>query len=354
MNRIFFVLGILGIISCSSGDKRFKVKPLAFSKTNEISVVMDKELWEGAVGDSLRFYLNSPYLILPAPEAIFDLRYFEPYQIKEEEIFRTLRNYIFVANLNDKNSPTTGLIKGDLGKKKVNATLSGKRINLSLGKDKWANGQNIFYLYSNSADGIFETIRKSYPSIVKQVHTIEAPRIEATAYQGGENIDIEEKIKEKFGVKMKIPKGYVVALSEDNMMWLRRETKGVSSSILMTKVKYKGKEQLTQPGIRSIRDTMGLWVSSNQPNSYIRTNDVDLPMFCESNERGDSYVVTCHGIWEMENDFKGGPFITTALVDEQKGELFVADGFIFAPGEKLRNHMQYLDAIMKTVKKATE
>ena len=28
-----------------------------------------------------------------------------------------------------------------------------------------------------------------------------------------------------------------------------------------------------------------------------------------------------HGIWEMENDFMGGPFVNMAIVNEEKGTL---------------------------------
>lgn len=349
---LFYILLAIGFLAgcASESSPQYKAKPKAFSKINEISIVADKTIWEGPVGDSLRYYFGAPYLILPSPEPIFDLRYFEAYKIREERIFRTLRNYIFLANLNDEESPTTKLIKGDLGDEKVDAARGGKRVNTSVGKDKWAIDQNVFYLYSDSEDGLIETIRKSHPALVERFRQIESPRIKATAYQGGNNEDIQIKIKEKFGVNMEIPKGFMVALSEGNMMWLRRETKGVSSSLLMTKVPYKSESQLTQKSIRSIRDTMGGWITSNSADSYMRTNDVDLPMFVEKTDLNGNYAVLSHGIWEMENDFMGGPFVNAAVVNESTGELFVIDGFVFAPGEEKRNLMQYLDMIMETIK----
>jgi len=349
-NILLFLISVFILSGCSSSDPRYKTKPKAYSKINEVSIVMDEPLWEGEIGDSLRYYFSSPYLILPSPEPIFDLRYFTPKQISEEHLYRSLRNYIVVANLADETSPTTNLIKKDLGEEKVNAALGGKTVNSSIGKNKWANGQHVFYLYSNSGDGIFETIRKSYPALRNKLEEIEKPRIKATAYQGGNIGLIQNRVLEKFGAQIEIPKGYVIAIEEDDFMWIRRETKDVSSSILMTKVKYDDPKQLTEKGIEKLRNTMGQYVTSEEPNSYMITNNEDLPLFTKTISIADQYAIETHGIWELENDFKGGPFVNMAVVNKEKGELFMADGFVFAPGEKKRNHMQYLDEIMSSIR----
>ena len=342
---------ILFLASCAmDASKQNELKPTAYSKINELTVVADEELWKGMVGDTFRHYFSAPYLILPSPESIFDLRYFSPRKIQEERIFRSLRNYVILADLSDTSSLASKMVKADIGHDKYVEAMGDSKINTSVGKDRWANGQRIFYLYSNSQAGLSETIKKGFPAVRNKLYEIEAPRIKATAYQGGELDGLENKIFEKFGAKMDIPKGYVVAVEEDNFLWLRRETKGVSSSLLLTTIPYKNESQLSDKGIRSARDTLGYkFVSSNAANSYMKTNDVDLPMFSKKTTANGSYAVETHGIWEMENDFMGGPFVNLAVVNEQKGELFMIDGFIFAPGEKKRNHMQYLDIILKTV-----
>ncbi len=349
---LFLILGlVLFLSSCAMDDSgRPARKPTAYSKINEVTVVADEALWNGMVGDTFRHYFSAPYLILPSPEANFDLRYFSPRKIKEERIFRSLRNYVLLADLSDTSSLTAKMIKDDIGYEKYQTALTDKTVNSSVGKDKWALGQRLFYLYSNSEAGLLETIKKGYPAVRNRLWEIEDPRVKATAYQGGNLAGLETKILEKFGAKIEIPKGYTVADETDNFLWLRRETKGVSSSLMMTKVPYKNPNQLTDAGIRSLRDSLGFkYVSSGKPNTYMVTNDVDLPMFSEKETINGHYAVKTHGIWEMENDFLGGPFVNLTVVNEEKGELFTVDGFIFAPGEKKRNHMQYLDIILKTV-----
>jgi len=348
---LFLIFGFALLLSgCSVADDRPARKPTAYSKINEITVVADEALWNGMVGDTFRHYFSAPYLILPSPESNFDLRYFSPTKIKEERIFRSLRNYVLLGDLSDTTSLTAKMIKADIGREKYQSALADQTVNSSVGKDKWANGQRLFYLYSNSEEGLLETIKRGYPAVKNRLWEIENPRIKATAYQGGNLEGLQNKVTEKFGAKIEIPKGYTVAKETDDFLWLRRETKGVSSSLMMTKAPYKSPKQLTDAGIKSLRDTLGFeHISSGKPNTYMRTNDVDLPMFSEKESINDNYAVKTHGIWEMENDFLGGPFVNLTILNEEKGELFTVDGFIFAPGEKKRNHMQYLDVILKTV-----
>lgn len=346
----FGLIFLLGGCAADQSSERPIRKPNAYSKINEITVVADEELWKGMVGDTFRHYFSAPYLILPSPEANFDLRYFSPRKIQEERIFRSLRNYVILADLSDTSSLATKMVKADIGREKYHLALEDSKVNSSIGKDKWAKGQRLFYLYSNSEEGLVKTVKKGYPAVRNKLFEIENPRIRATAYQGGNMEGLESKIFEKFGAKIEIPKGYTVASEEDNFLWLRRETKGVSSSLMMTKVPYKNESQLSDKGIRSMRDSLGYkYISTEKPDTYMRTNDVDLPMFSEKEDMNERYAIKTHGIWEMENDFLGGPFVNLAALNKEKGELFMVDGFIFAPGEKKRNHMQYLDVILKTV-----
>ncbi|MBP3767464.1 MAG: DUF4837 family protein [Prevotella sp.] len=55
------------------------------------------------------------------------------------------------------------------------------------------------------------------------------------------------------------------------------------------------------------------------------------------------------GLWQMENDAMGGPFVCYALVDSARRRVVVADGFVYAPGRDKRMLMQRLETIVKTI-----
>ncbi|HMR44624.1 MAG TPA: DUF4837 family protein, partial [Saprospiraceae bacterium] len=198
---------------------------------------------------------------------------------------------------------------------------------------------------------LMSNIAKSFPAAEERIKSADAGRIEATVFQGGENRQIMDVVRTKFKAEMRIPKDYVVAIDDPNMLWLRKEAEELSSSILMTKVPYKSAEQASEKGLKALRDSIGRkYISSTSQGSYMVTNDVDLPMFVNKTMLNNRYALEARGIWEMENDFMGGPFISYLIVNEQSGEIFFADGFVFAPGKDKRNYIQYLEAILKTIK----
>ena len=52
-----------------------------------------------------------------------------------------------------------------------------------------------------------------------------------------------------------------------------------------------------------------------------------------------------HGLWEMENDIMGGPFIGH-LKNLRDGTMLVELGFVYAPGQKKRNRIRQLTAVL--------
>lgn len=343
---------VLVFAACSSKvNDNLTPLPLSYGKINQVVVVADKDVWEGAVGDTFRFYYTSPYLILPQPEPVFDLKHFTPQMMQEDPLRKELHHYVFLANLGDENSPTTQMMLKDLGAEKINEAREGGKSQSVVGRNKWARDQLLIYLFGESEADLMSNIAKSFPAAEERIKSADAGRIEATVFQGGENRQIMDVVRTKFKAEMRIPKDYVVAIDDPNTLWLRKEAEELSSSILMTKVPYKSAEQASEKGLKALRDSIGRkYISSTSQGSYMVTNDVDLPMFVNKTMLNNRYALEARGIWEMENDFMGGPFISYLIVNEQSGEIFFADGFVFAPGKDKRNYIQYLEAILKTIK----
>jgi hypothetical protein len=81
----------------------------------------------------------------------------------------------------------------------------------------------------------------------------------------------------------------------------------------------------------------------------MRINDIDLPMFTKVTQVDNKYALEARGIWEIANDYMGGPFVSYLIHNPKQDELLFIDGFIHAPGEDKRNFMQYLEHILDTV-----
>lgn len=131
---------------------------------------------------------------------------------------------------------------------------------------------------------------------------------------------------------------------------MRRESPDVSSNILLKKMPYSDKDQLSKKGIKALRDSIGRkYVSSEVPGTYMKVNDKDLPMFTYNTKVNNCYALEARGIWEIQNDFMAGAFVSYLVHNPTKNELYFLDGFVYAPGKDKRDFMKQLDYLLSTV-----
>ena len=354
--QYLYALGIAAIIGTGcTNDTRGGYQaalPASMGRLNEIFVVADSTLLAGTVGDTFNYYFQAPYLILPQPEPLYDVRHETPRRLSLNPRLKEMKTYVIVADLEDEDSPTTQMIMDDIGPEKRREIKETKGFTVTVGRNKWAGGQMLIYIVGFGEDKLVENIQRSFPQIVKKLNEEFYPKLEATAYQGGENPAIAQELEEKMGVKLKVPGDYVKAIyDEDNQtMWIRRDAPKLNANIMLHKLKYTAQEQLSREGLKEIRNKLGAqYVSTTLDSTYMIVNDIDLPMFVETIEIDDYYALEARGIWEIVNDFMAGPFISYLIHNPNTNELLFIDAFIYAPGEDKRDVMQEMEVILATV-----
>ena len=60
-------------------------------------------------------------------------------------------------------------------------------------------------------------------------------------------------------------------------------------------------------------------------------------------------VIEARGLWEMENDMMGGPFVSYSQVDSVNNRVIVAEGFVYAPEKRKRLFIRQLEAAVQTL-----
>ncbi len=345
------ICGMSIILSgCTELQENLKSVPTAFGRLNGINVIADQQLWDSEIGDTLRYYYESAYLILPQPESIFDLTHYTVEELMQEPTRKEMRHYIILANLADENSPATKLVLEDIGTEKARRAKEDPTYNSMVGRDKWARDQLLIYQFAYSDEALIDNIKRNFTAVAKRVNQADENRIDATLFVDGENRKVMDEIRTDLGVQMRVPKSYFMAVNDEDIVWVRKETQKYSSNIMLKKMPYTDQSQLTREHIKAVTDSLGKYVSSQVPNTYIKINDVDLPMFVDAKTINNNYALEARGIWEMENDFMGGPFISYLIHSPEKNELLFAQGFIYAPGEKKRDYMRYLEYLISTIR----
>jgi len=355
MIRILYILVIALLLSSCNSEvaQQLDSKNPALGKLNQIIVVADEDLWIGSVGDTFRYYFESAYPILPTPEPIFDLKHYTPQELSASAVRKELRTYAFLADLSDTESPTAKLLKKDMGDEKYNSALKYGTPFSSMGKNKWAKGQLLVYLFGANQDSLKSSIKKSYPTLARKINEHDLKKLKAISFGIKENKGLTRKVSEQFGIDVEIPVEYETARydSLNNLLWLRRGSKQADYHMVFQKLKYNNPNQLDKKAIIDLRNKFGeKYVTSDIEDNLMIINNEDLPVYEYVTEIDGHYTKELRGVWEMTQEFTGGPFVTYVIVNEAKKELIYIDTFILAPGEKKRNHMQQLDCIVKSAK----
>jgi len=353
MRKIIYSLLLLTCLSSCSDEVREKLEAPknAFGSSNQLAIIADQELWDGNIGDTIRYYFAAAYPILPQPEPFFDLKHFTPAELEAGSSRKELRSYLLIGDLNDADSGVGNMIRNDIGQEKVRRAQEQKDYNIIIGKDKWAQGQLLIYLFAQNKEELIKVIQRTYPAVSKRVEKTNEGQFESTLYFGGENIDLKSKLKEQFNVDLRIPSDYFLAIQDESTMWMRKEMDHVSSNIIVQKVTYSKQSQLTKEGLKDIRDAIGKkYISTEIEDTYMRTNDVDLPMLTQYINLDGHYTLEARGIWDIVNDFMGGPFVSYLIHNAKTNELLFIDCFVHAPGKKKRDHIQHLEYVIESIK----
>ncbi len=348
---LFFCLACCyGLTSCSEDvQRKLQPTPSAFGQINSLVVIADSSAWMAGVGDSVAYFFEAPYILLPQPEPIFDVRFIEPGRVVAEPTWGQLRNYVVLADLSDTDSPTTQMVLNDLSDQKIQQVRT-EGFGTAVAKNKWATGQQLVYILGKNHNALLTGFSTVYPGVVKRLQEGEDERMRVTTYFEGTNRRLGDTIREVAGANLDIPGGYVrVPLNTDGVIWLRKEVQGASLNIMLTKVPYENQEQLTKEGLKEIRNRLGKeYVSSTTDNTFMQINDTDLPLFTEATELNGAFAIEGRGIWEIENDFLAGPFVSYLVNDAKNNELVFVDGFVYAPGRKKRDLMEEVVQVIRT------
>ena len=289
-------------------------------KINTISVIIEDQLWNADVGDSIRNKFASPVIGLPQEEPLFNIN---QYPVKLLEGFMTDTRAIIVVK------------KGELNKFKIV-------------KDQYASPQNVFHISGKTSVDIIASLEKHAPQMIQLIKDAEIA--ESQKINGLSHIN-PTVISNKFHINLQVPSVYAYVLQKSNFMWLKKEIIGGNTSLLIYQVPLSAikKDKDVISNIIRIRDSIGkLYITGTEPNTNMITEEAYAPYLSKITFDAKETFET-KGTWELNNDFMSGPFINYAIIDTQYNRILVLEGFCYAPSKEKRDLMHELESIIKSV-----
>mgnify|MGYP006218599527 FL=1 len=305
---LFFLITAL---SCS--DNQQKLLPASSGNINNISVVTNDELWEGAVGEVIRENFGRPIYGLPQIEPIFSLSHIPS---KVFSGFATKSRTILKIDV----SENEGVFNF---------------------KNTYASPQRIIQITANSPDKIIEIINENLNSIYSTMYFNE---IQEKQRRISKNLNKTQAIKKNTGVSLKFPSAYRVAKADTNFVWIRRDIETGSVNLFIQRQRNQ-----TEQSIIEKRDSISkIYIPGPVENTYMSTDLIYTPNTQQINV-GGKQVFETRGLWEIEDQFMAGPFLNfqIKLGDD---DFLMLDGFVYSPGSTKREYIFELEAIMRSLK----
>jgi len=306
------------LISCNQSDKVTLVN--SSGRINHVLIVIKNSDWQSEVGDALRDIVAEPVVGLPQEEPQFSINQVAPGTFNS--LFKRTRNILFVGIDKQENFYTNFNIYAN---PQITLTI--------LSKNRKALIENI---NSHRAE-IISTFKKNDLAVYQK--TLKRESYDRTTFKTFKNLNFS----------LRIPSGYKQVEDDGNFLWFRNTiTKGLLN-IIAYEIPKPIDNIFDLDYIIKYRDSISKTRIPGQfENTYMKTEPQFRPITKEL-KLANHKALEMRGLWIVENDFMGGPFISYAIDDEKNNRLVIIEGFSYSPSVKKRDYVFELEAILKTV-----
>jgi len=147
-----------------------------------------------------------------------------------------------------------------------------------------------------------------------------------------------------------VPEDMSAYKEETDFFWGSNNANRGRTDILVYSFPYTAQEAFTEDYLVAMRDSVVRRnVPGSFPNSYMKTEKRFELSYEPITYRGE-YRGVLRGLWRMEGDKMGGPFVSHALLDKKKGRVIVAESFVYAPESKKANLIRRMEAALFTLR----
>ncbi|MCB7481889.1 DUF4837 family protein [Christiangramia sediminis] len=325
MKRSLILLAsIFFLISCKNDEKSSKNDRILTDSSgniNQLTVVINNQLWEGEVGEAIRTNLAAPVDGLPQEEPLFSLS-----QIPPETFTGFVRNSRIFLKIEEGGNKGMDLINDEFSRPQTGIVIQGE------------NSGEIIEVINKEADSIINILKKT--ELTEKQRRIR------------KSLKKDDALNEKFGVNLKFPSAYRYAKEEEHFSWIRKEIPKGSMEILVYEVPISQIENDSSviSNIIKMRDSIGkAQIPGRLEDSYMITEKAYAPYLFETEIDG-KFAYETRGTWEVQNDFMAGPFVNYAVKDEENDRFLILEGFVFSPSRSKRDNIFELDAILQSAK----
>ena len=320
---------VLSAISCDS-FRTLNAKKSAQGTPYEVLVVCNAQEWESPLGEALRTLFATP---VPAIN-------------QNEPMFSVVR-----ITAND----FKGLLPSYRNILKVVCSPEVQQCAILARYDVEAAPQIVLTFQGPSQKAMIEYLNENGESLLQALEIAERNRTIEFAKRHGVKA-LEEILNKQFGITMHVPDGYLLRVAREDFVWASHEYPAASQGFFIYTHPFNGKKSISVEALVEARNNCAKQIPGPSDGSYMTTvskipNIEDsgytkfVPEYRILRINGTDWV-ELRGLWEVENDFMGGPFVSYTTLDKRSGKLLTLDCYVYSPKYGKRNYIRALEHLV--------
>lgn len=316
--RHLFLLLCIASLALGACKNTGPLLPTVSGKAGEIIVVMEKHDWEDTLGSDVRELLACDCPWLAQKEPLYNLVNIIPSAFAD--LFKVHRNIILFQV--GPQIDSTGIIYKH---------------------DVWAAPQCVIQLSAPDAAQASELLKEKGPMIVSSIEQAERDRVIRNTLRY-EEYTLYPQIAEIFGGSPHFPSGYKLRKATHNFAWIA-DDKQAYQDVFVYRYPVED-DPFTLDKIIAHRNAM---LQENVPGmfdgTYMTTSEYFTPTLEYLKYRGRD-LVQVRGMWEVQNDFMGGPFVSHSFYSQDGSEIIVAEAWVYAPQFDKRQYLRQVESVL--------
>ena len=288
---------------------------------NNLSVVIDNELWNGQVGDAVRDVVTTNVPGLPQNEPMFDVNQIPPQVFKD---FATKNRIVLRVS-------------------------KGAETGIKIANNVYAKPQKVVFVTGKNNNQIIAVLKANKDKIIS---VFKAQEVKWRQDQIKKALLNTSELEKALGVTLSFPSVYRFAKKADDFFWIRKNLSTGTNNVMLYTIPFNAinTEGDIIAQVITHRDSIGKQhIPGPLDGSYMKTEAAYSPfLFHSTIDNKPAYEV--RSTWDIEGTFNAGPFVNYMIQDKPNQRYIVAEGFTFAPSVNKRDFVLELEAIIKSLK----
>ena len=273
----------------------------------------------------------------PAPETYFDITYIDPFEFSS---VKRSHNLLVISVLGIPDTTADRIARSMLPSAQLDLAAGGNNQVFST-RDYFARGQVFSLVVGKDPNDLIRGLRDRGTWLFQQYDKAFLERQKEHVFKRREEKQLSAELWEKYHWRLRIQHDYVVIKEEPerNFVWIGRSFP----------YRWFSVNWIDKPRSKELDQLMVTELVNDFPMAYYdKIRFTDVYQRAEPIDLGEWKAWRVEGLWEHNEEVKGGPFISYVFYDGKSDRLFHINLLVHSPGQKKIISLRQMEVMVHT------